>query len=82
MMCAFWELKEYRQANRVKLGLLIAQNQLIGNALAKSESMFYEKKTLHQASKVCLLNVLLSNDYLNDVIIMNHTKHKDELDKG
>jgi hypothetical protein len=24
MMCAFWGLKKYRQANRVELGLLIA----------------------------------------------------------
>jgi hypothetical protein len=74
----------YRQANRVEeLGLLIAQSQLIGDALSKSESVFYEKKTLVQASKFhLLLDVLFSDDYFDDVIIMNHTKHKDELDKG
>jgi hypothetical protein len=45
------------------------------------ESAFYEKKILVQASKFNLLNVLFSDDYFDDAIIMNHTKHKDELDK-
>jgi hypothetical protein len=37
---------------------------------------------LVQASKFRLLNVLFSNDYFDDAILMNHIKHKDELDKG
>jgi hypothetical protein len=74
--------QKYRQANWVDLGLLIAQNQLIGNALSKSQSVFQDKKTLLQASKFRLLNVLFLDDFFDEVIIMNRTKHKDELDKG
>jgi hypothetical protein len=44
--------------------------------------VFQDKKTLLQASKFRLLNVLFSDDFFDDVIVMNHTKHKDELDKG
>jgi hypothetical protein len=66
----------------VELGLLIAQNQQIGEALFKSDSVFYEKKTLVQALEFRLLNVLFPNDNFNDVVVMNNTEHKDELDKG
>jgi hypothetical protein len=83
-MCGFWWLKKYREVNRVELGLLIVQNQcqLIGDTLSKSESAFYEKKSLVQASKFHVLHVFFSDDYFDDVIVMNHTKHKDELDEG
>jgi hypothetical protein len=63
MMCTFWGFKNSRQANRVGLSLLIAKNQLIGDALSKSELAFNEKKTLVQASKFWLLNVFFSVEY-------------------
>jgi hypothetical protein len=44
--------------------------------------VFYEKKTLVQALQFHLLNILFSDEYFDDAIVMNHTKHKDELDKG
>jgi hypothetical protein len=83
-MCPFWGLKKYRQANRVDIGLLIAQNQpVIGDTLSKSESVFNEKKMLVQASTFWLLNVLFSDEYFEDGVAMNHaTKHKDKLDRG
>jgi hypothetical protein len=81
MICANWGLKKYRGANRMDIGQLIAQHQLVGYALSKAEDAFNDKKTLLQASKFRLLNVLFSEDYISEVVIMNHTKHKDELDK-
>jgi hypothetical protein len=52
--------QKYRQANKVDLGMLIAQNQLIGDTLSKSEPAFNEKKMPVQTSKFWLINALFS----------------------
>jgi hypothetical protein len=39
-------------------------------------------KQENQASKICLLNVVFSNDFFNDVVKMNDKKQKNELYAG
>jgi hypothetical protein len=39
-------------------------------------------KQEYQASKMCLLNVVFSDYFFNDVVKMNDKKQKDELDTG
>jgi hypothetical protein len=75
-----WNLKKYRSAVRDELCLLIAQNQLVMVVYEAQDVKVKATKEELQVSKFCVLNVLFSEDFFDDVVKMNDKNHKDELD--
>jgi hypothetical protein len=82
MLCSKWNLKKYRGVARDKLCLVIAQNQQLVIVYEAQAGTVKDKKMKLQASKICLLNVVFSEDFFDCVVKMNDKKQKDELDAG
>jgi hypothetical protein len=83
MLCSRWIInKKYRQASRVKCLELIAHHQLLGSYYrdqAKDVKLTNEEI---QGSKMRLLNVIFSEEFFSDVVAMNDSKGRAELDAG
>jgi hypothetical protein len=81
-LCSMWNVKKYRSAGKDQLYLIIVQSQQLMGVYPAQDAKLKATKQENQASKICLLNVVFSDNFFKDVVKMNDKKQKDELDAG